>query len=200
MIQLRRLAHCSALRDIYALCGWDSFPFPSPPRKIVLLSFVSSAYLILFRIAECFAAVNPDSTIGLLSDSARTEVNLIMQTIKVLVALGITIVLLVLALWVLKKVLRLRGSGGADGRVVEVLEIQHIDPKKTIALVRIMDRVLIVGCAENSMTGLGELTGSEIERLNLRMSTEPGVFKSLFDRLTGEGRIHDGDTSSKNSQ
>ena len=125
--------------------------------------------------------------------------NLFMQTVKVLTALGFTIVLLIIALWIFRKILRLQGSTRVRGSAVQVLEIQHIDPKKSIALVRILDRVLIVGCAENSMSSLGELSFEDIERLNFREPGDTGIFRNILGRFTGKGLPDPPDADSKSN-
>jgi flagellar biogenesis protein FliO len=58
-----------------------------------------------------------------------------------------------------------------------------VDPKKAIVLVKILDRVMVIGFSENSVTSLGELTREEIESLNIPTRTEKDVFGTILDRL-----------------
>ena len=152
----------------------------------MLIYLVRQVYAMLYPVISA-AADTSDSTAFLLSDTTRSNVNLFVHTLQVIVALGITIVLLVCALWIIKKVLNLRNLTGVSGSAMQVLEIRHIDPKKSIVLIKVLDRVLIVGCAENSITGLGELSPDEINRLNITDRRDINVFDTILSRFTGKG-------------
>jgi len=151
----------------------------------VLHSIVLFIVSALFGAVSSYASVTADST-GFLSDSTRSNVNLFIQAFYVIVWLFVVLILLVFALWVLRKVLRFKGVTGIAGGAVQILEIQHIDPKKSIALVRILDRVLIVGCTENAISGLGELSADEIGRLKIEEPQDTKVFGTILSRLTGK--------------
>ena len=146
---------------------------------------------ILLGAAYSYASAGVDSTDFLLSKSTQSDLNLVLETVKFLAALGLTLVLLVVVLVLLRKIMRGRGAqgvGGAASPLVQVLDIQHIDPKKAIALVRVLDRVLIVGCAEHSLTNLGELSPDDVGRLNVTKDSSvlnSGVFKAILARFTG---------------
>ena len=143
---------------------------------------------ILLGAAYSYASAGVDSTDFLLSKSTQSDLNLVLETVKFLAALGLTLVLLVAVLVLLRKIMRGRGAQGVGGASVQVLDIQHIDPKKAIALVRVLDRVLIVGCAEHSLTNLGELSPDDVGRLNVTKDSSvlnSGVFKTILARFTG---------------
>ena len=143
---------------------------------------------ILLGAAYSYASAGVDSTDFLLSKSTQSDLNLVLETVKFLAALGLTLVLLVAVLVLLRKIMRGRGAQGVRGASVQVLDIQHIDPKKAIALVRVLDRVLIVGCAEHSLTYLGELSPDDVGRLNVTKHSSvlnSGVFKTILARFTG---------------
>ena len=146
-----------------------------------VLSFLCS---ILISAAYSCASTHADSTLFSISDSAGTDLNLFIETIKVLSALAITLVLLVVALYFFKKILQVKGVAGAAGGAVQVLEVHHIDPKKKIVLVKVFDRVLIIGCADNALANLGELSSDEIGLLNVEKRSDPGVFKTVLNRFT----------------
>lgn len=120
-----------------------------------------------------------------------TELNLFWSSLKVVMALFLTLLLLVAGVWLLKRFLRVNKIPGISGRALAILEIRYITPKKAIALVRVLQRVLIVGVSENSLNMLGELTSEEIERLETNARTEPGIFKNI---LAGFTRNKENDT------
>ena len=124
---------------------------------------------------------------GQLSDSTltgegllRPEINLFWSTVKVALALGITLVLLVATVWILKRVMDTRRLPGMSAGSIEPIEIRYLAPRRSIALVRVGSRVLIVGITENGMSNLGELTSEEIAALDTG-AKDQGGFVSLLD-------------------
>ncbi|MBN1290282.1 MAG: flagellar biosynthetic protein FliO [Candidatus Latescibacteria bacterium] len=163
----------------------------------MLNNLVRQVYANLFSVISATAETG-DSTAFLLSDTTRSSVNLFIQTLQVIVALGVTVVLLICALWIFKRVINLRNVTGIAGSSMRVLEIRHIDPKKSIILVKVLDRVLIIGCTENSITGLGELSSDEISRLNITEHAEIKVFDAILSRITGKAGTNSPDGNIKN--
>ena len=143
--------------------------------------------LAVLNAVSSFASGTADST-GFLSDSTRTSVNLFFQVLSVIGWLAVVLVLLVFALWVLKKVMKLKGGTGIGGGAIQILEIRHLDQKKSIALVKVFDRVLIVGCTDSSLSGLGELSAEEISRLKYEEPEDAGLFDTVLSRVTGKNR------------
>lgn len=113
------------------------------------------------------------------------EFNLMLSTIKVVMALGLTLALLIAAIWILKRIIKNRNIPGFSGGALRILEMRFIAPKKSVALVRILDRVLIIGVSDHSLTTLGELTPEEIKLLDIEKIPEPGVFRNILAGITG---------------
>ena len=65
--------------------------------------------MVFLNAVSSFASGTADST-GFLSDTTRSNVNLFFQLLYVIGWLIVVLVLLVFALWVLKKVLKLKGG------------------------------------------------------------------------------------------
>jgi flagellar biogenesis protein FliO len=120
------------------------------------------------------------------------EINLFWQTIQVVFALAITIVLLVGAVWVFKKILGFRRFPGISGGAIHILEIHYLDPKKAIALVKILDRTFIIGYADSTISTLGELTPEETAMLDDNRRTEPSPFGNILARFTRPPARHEG--------
>ncbi|MFC1538594.1 flagellar biosynthetic protein FliO [Candidatus Latescibacterota bacterium] len=113
-----------------------------------------------------------------LSNSINSDINLFLRFIF---ALAIVLILLILTLWFLKYIMKLRNTGITNGEI-DVLEIKYIEPKKAIAIIRVLNRVMIVGLAENSITALGELSSEEIGNLNLDKKINPGIFGNILSK------------------
>jgi len=138
--------------------------------------------------AACFAQDPTAGSEPIDPGLTSTEFNLLFSTIKVAAALGLTLVLLILAVWLLKKIMSVRQFPGMVSGPVSLLALHYIAPKRAIALVRVIDRVLIIGVSDQSLTTLGELTPEEIGKLDSDGPRDDGVFRSILSGLTGKKR------------
>lgn len=119
------------------------------------------------------------------------EFDLIGRTFTVIIALVIVIGLLIFTLWLFRRILGMNRFPGIPQGAVSILEIRHIDPKRAITLVRVMDRVLIVAWTDNGVALLGELTPDETSQLDSGSAPVPSGFSDILSRLvrkrTSEG-------------
>ena len=153
---------------------------------IVLLYSIKCTGLIDLFIAVSYAAQTSDSlSTTLYTDPLGTELNLFWSSMKVVTALALTLILLVAAVWVLKRFLRIQRIPGISGNALSVLEIRYIAPKKAVALIKVLQRVLIVGVSDHSITTLGELTTEETTHLKQDQKSDPGVFKNILAQFIG---------------
>lgn len=72
-------------------------------------------------------------------------------------ALVVVIICIYGGIWVLKKMTTRRHSGGRKAYMLEVLETAYIDPKKSLSLVRVADRSVLIGVTDNQISVLTEL-------------------------------------------
>ena len=152
-------------------------------RKAVYLYYILHNSALLFTSqAVNNTNIGFSDSIGSYTTPINSEINLF---VRLIFALAIVIILLILTLWVLKHILRLRVSGIADD-VIDVLAIRYIEQKKAVALIRVFKRVFIIGIAENSISSLGELSPEEIGSIKLDKKTEPGVFRNILSKLPGK--------------
>jgi flagellar biogenesis protein FliO len=117
------------------------------------------------------------------SSPGVSEINLLWNSFEVILALVFTLILLVGTVWLFKKIVRFRHFPGISGGAIHIIEIHHVDPKKAIALVKILERVMVIAFSENSVTNLGELTREEIESLKIPPRPEKDAFGTILDRL-----------------
>ena len=142
--------------------------------------------LVFYPAVVSFAAQGTSGSGTVYNDLPGTELNLFLSTVKVLSALVLTLILLFIAVLVLKKFMSVRKIPGFSGGAMTILEIRYIAPKRAVALITVLERVLIVGVSDQSLTTLGELTPEEIERLETVKKPEPGVFKNILSGFTGK--------------
>jgi len=78
------------------------------------------------------------------------------------------------------------GNLGADN--LKVLTSLHLQPKKAVYLVKVFNKVMLVGVSDNSIAALGEITDSEaLQKLEAAESTRHGgrfaeILKSISVR------------------
>jgi flagellar biogenesis protein FliO len=150
--------------------------------------FCTVSYILCFMLflpARIYSAegaqengsVAEDSLISY-SNSLNSDINLF---VRFIFALAIVLILLILTLWFLKYIMKLRSSAGTGG-VINVLEIRYIEPKKAIAIIKVLNKVMIIGLAENSITALGDLSPEEIGELKLDKKIDPGIFGNILSK------------------
>jgi flagellar biosynthetic protein FliO len=89
---------------------------------------------------------------GLVGRGAAT-----VSILKMLVALVVVIGCIYLAIYLMKRLMGPRYSGSRKARVLEILETAHIDPKKSLSLVRVADKSVLIGVTDNQISMLTEL-------------------------------------------
>ncbi len=67
---------------------------------------------------------------------------------------------------------------------MRVLSSMSLQPKKSIYLVRVFNKVMLVGVSDNSIASLGEITDDEVLR-QLESSGEKSRMKGFTDILKG---------------
>ncbi|MBA7588617.1 hypothetical protein ES708_30681 [subsurface metagenome] len=153
--------------------------------KKMVRSFLSIGIFFFITLKKISAQIADSSSVPF-DSVVSPEFNLFWSSAKVITALSLTLILLVVVVWLLKKIMQIRSIPGMSDGAISLLEVRFIAPKKAVALVRVLDRILIVGLSDNSMTTLGELTPEEIDNLKHENSTDPGIFRNILDGLTGK--------------
>ncbi len=77
--------------------------------------------------------------------------------LRIVSALAVVIGCIYGGIFLLKRLSGSRSGQGSSHRALEVLETAYVAPKKTISLVRVADKSVLVGVTENSMSVLAEL-------------------------------------------
>jgi len=113
--------------------------------------------------------------------------------IKMLIALAVVIVCIYVGVFLLKKMMVKRRSGRSGSNLLEVIETAYLDPKKSLSMVRVADKSVLIGVTENQISILTELD-SERTRAAVQQTTqnqtEDGfmtMLKSASDKFRGQG-------------
>jgi len=152
-------------------------PYTASTRALAVLAAVMA-----LCASGAWAGAAQDSTGMDYSVLPGSEINFLWSALKVGLALLITLVLLVTAVWVLKRFIGPGIKGG--GRSITVVDVTYVAPRKAVALIRVLDRVFIVGITEDSMSTLGELSPEDANALDDIQPVQPGGFSSILSSFS----------------
>ena len=138
----------------------------------------SGLMLTLFFGAGAAYSEQADS-LSAFSPSLGPEINLY---VRFIFGLAIVIILLILTLWLLKHLMRFK-TPGMDANAIDVISIRYLEQKKAVALVRVLDRVLIVGISDSAVSLLGELTPEEASGLKIATARKENIFGDILKKI-----------------
>ncbi len=95
------------------------------------------------------------------SQPASQGMSMTGQFLKLIFAVGIIVVLIYASLWFLNKFVYHRKNLTGQQRV-EVVGTTPLGPKKFIYLVKVFDRLLVLGVTDNQISNLTEITDAEV--------------------------------------
>ena len=116
--------------------------------------------------------------------------------VKMIVALVVVIACIYGGMYVLGRIMGKRGKGAISGNNLELIETTYVGPKKTVSLLRVGEKAVLVGVTDNGITMLTELDQTETASL-LAAQEAPGeepfgqFVKSASDKVTQLRRTKD---------
>lgn len=110
--------------------------------------------------------------------------------VKLLSALAIVIVALYGGLYLLKRITTRGRVAGAKLATLEVIESAYVGPKKTVSLVRVGKRAVLVGVTDQQITKLTDVGEAEVSELlsSVPQATTGETFAQMFKRTTDRFR------------
>jgi len=108
---------------------------------------------------------------------------------RMISALVIVIACIYGGIWLLRK--GMNRTGGTVGRTLEVLETTGVAPKKTVSLIRVADKAVLIGVTESGISLLTELTPEETAEIV--QAQQPTASESGFGTLlaTASGKLRE---------
>lgn len=109
--------------------------------------------------------------------------------LKLLSAMVLVVAAIYGALFILKKMMGKKYTGNGSGRVLEVLETTYLGPKKTVSLIRVADKSVLIGSTEDNISVLTELdednTSKILDSLVKEETESPfvNIFKTTIGKL-----------------
>lgn len=162
-------------------------------------------------VSKAFADVNPSfydqglsnksnsasasQTMPLPEEAPTPSPGFLSTLMRVVLALAVTLGLILLTVWGLKWVWEKKGwnQWAEDGKAVRILATTYLSPRKTIYLLDVGKRILVVGVGGDEMNCLDVIRDPE-EVEALRGATQQG-FPKIFNRV-----IRDHDTKNQEAE
>ncbi len=111
--------------------------------------------------------------------------------LKMISALVIVIACIYLSMLLIKKGLGKKFSSNKEINVLEVLETTYLAPKKSVSLLRVADKSVLIGITDNQISVLTELGVEETAKLTAGVSTQIQTNQSTnFKNIMG--KVFDG--------
>lgn len=138
----------------------------------------------LFDQSTPSAASTVSQPLALPEESPNPSPGFFSTLVRLLLALAITIGLIFVTVWGLKIIWEKRGWNNVvdEGKPVRILTSTYLAPRKTIHLVEVANRILVLGVGNEEVNCL-EVIREPAEVESLREATQPG-FHKIFTRIT----------------
>ncbi len=98
-------------------------------------------------------------------------------------ALVVVILSIYLGLYILKRMMGRKYSGNKKNNVMEVLETTYIGPKKSISLIRVAGKSVLVASTESQISLLTEMDSDETKEIlrEIDVEIEPDLFQNMLN-------------------
>ena len=107
--------------------------------------------------------------------------------VKMISALVVVVICVYVVLYLLRKLMGRRYSGNRKNNILEILETTYIAPKKTVSLIRVADKAVLVGISESGISTLTEFdpddTAAIMTKVNIE-GKEIDNFKKVYESET----------------
>ncbi len=179
----------------------------NPKKKTIILGLLLVAVLVILLVitrvsgiktalptadSSVYAADTVNIAQTAVSDGADAveKESMLWPLLKLLGALTLVIGSIYGFLYLLKKMMGSKLSSNREHRFLEVLETTYIAQKKSVALIRVADRSVLVGVTEGTITPLTELDKDETAQMMRDLTTEnrPVGFKNMLSEARDKFR------------
>ncbi|MDL1893676.1 hypothetical protein FBQ87_12440 [Sphingobacteriales bacterium CHB3] len=93
--------------------------------------------------------------------------------VKSLLSLGAVILLMIGVVFVMKKYVYGRQSSSSQIVEMKVIGTLMIQPKRSVSVIKVMDKILVIGLSEDGMQSLGEISDAKsLSRIDERLAGE----------------------------
>ena len=155
---------------------------------ITVTVIVGVALIGLFAINPGEATVRVKDT-ELLTDATAVETapindSPVWSILKMVSALVVVVVCIYLSVALLKKAMGKKLSANKTCNSLEVLETTYLAPRKSLSLVRVAEKSVLLGVTDNNISVLTELDAEEtVDLLNVEKTSDTEPTKNFKDML-----------------
>ena len=128
--------------------------------NVPFFAFVIIAFIIL--PGKSFSTVSGNESID--ADAGTEQIKLGSAILRTAVSFTVVLILLILAVYGIRW-LQQRTRAGMSSQPLGIMGTLSLGPKKSIHLVRVMDRIILIGAADGSLSLLSELSKEETDSL-----------------------------------
>jgi flagellar protein FliO/FliZ len=170
-------------------------------RRTVILTAVILGFAVLGLIATNSLQRSRDKTAAeslgqVMQDATPNQATFgdsgspLWAIVKLLSALAIVIAALYGGLYLLKRMMTTRRMTSTRQAALEVIESAYVGPKKTVSLVRVGNKAVLVGVTDQQISLLTELSPTEIADLLAQtpQTKSAETFAHMFKRTTDKFR------------
>jgi len=109
---------------------------------------------------------------------------------RIALTLCVVVAIIYLTVFLLKKLSGSRAGGTARGKTVQVIEQTYLAPKKSVCLLKLADRAVLVGITDTNISLLTEfdwesLPSDLVDRAGRSQAGFPGILNEAAGRLFG---------------
>jgi len=149
---------------------------------IITMFFFSGAYFLLF---------GKQSQNGTVSQSGSSP-NFLILVFKTILLLGFIIILIYGILYLLKRFVYQKNFGKSS-KSIEMLEFSPLVGKKSLCVIKVVDRILVLGVSESGINKLSEINDVEVQEkwltsLNPQSVKKSGNFAEHLQNFLGHNK------------
>ncbi len=101
------------------------------------------------------------------------------MVVRLVLSLAAIIALIVLTLWGVRRLQGRRWTGKMNAKPIQVIDRVHLAPKRSLDVIAVGDRILLLGVTENGINLLTELTADEKNQLETTQTASGGFQPAL---------------------
>lgn len=139
-----------------------------------------SAYQAAQSASAAQATDNDEEVVPSLTESVVPSLTRIAITLVVVVAI------IYLTVYLLRKLSGNRMGGVGRGKTVQVIEQTYLAPKKSVCLLKLADRAVLVGITDNNISLLSEFDWDSLPSdIMAKTNRMPGGFQNVLNEAAG---------------
>ena len=149
------------------------------------LLFINSNDVTAENNSRIFESLSSDNGETLTAGSGTSSYSAVLKMISALV---IVIACIYFSMIFIRKGLGKKFSSNRESNILEVLETTYLSPKKTVSLLRVAGKSVLIGITETQISVLAELGEEETAKLTATVapqlvSGESGNFKNIMEKI-----------------